>query len=312
MEKVVIAAASNIDSVRRKNKLSRTFLNGAAIYAGYASSTQVDTRIISCVGEEKENAEIIERAKKYRQDYLPNLDIITIKGGQSFRQIFEETEEGIVVKEKDYGNYNDWNPDIQSFETDVLLLGTGNPIFQKAVLDSCIHASHILLDSKLIHFDIRADKMDEMLKRVDTFFGTKEEIEQLLKNCGLPLHITTNLFKKYPNLKVIVEKNNKRGGRVFLQNGLFYTYQPEIPVEEICSDGAGDVFAGTYAASLSKNESMREIIRKSAQSAANSVRYFGIDKIKNGLNIDKSCRIIIEESRWLNGRDEKSTDRGNK
>ena len=312
-KEVVVAAASNVDCIKTENKVSKSFLNGAAVYAGYASSVNNKTKIISCVGEEDGNDEMIEKAKKYRSEKTPEFNIIKIKGGKSFRQFFGEKDGSLEVVDKDYGNYNDWDPDVEEFETDVLLLGTGNPIFQKAVLDSCKHAEHILLDSKLIHFQKRADKVDELLKRVDTFFGTKEEVEQLLKNCKLPITMTSSLFDKYPNLEVIVEKNAGKGGRVFLSDGTFYTYQPEIPKKELCSDGAGDVFAGTYASLLAKGENIKEIIEKSAQSAALSVSLFGINKAKKGLEIDNSYRIIVKEGRWKNrdGRESKDTNRSN-
>ena len=313
MEKVVIAAASNIDHIEIDGKKSKSFLNGAAVYAGYASAIRNETRVITCVGDEPENEEILMKSQKYSRSESPKLDIIKIKDGKSFRQTFTEVDGKLEVTDKDYGNYNDWEPEIQQFSTDTLLLGTGNPLFQKCVLDSCTHANNILLDSKLIHFKVRADKVDELLKRVDTFFGTKEEIEQLLRNCDLPVTMTSSLFEKYPNLQVIVEKNAGEGGRVFVKNGTLYRYQPVRPSEEICVDGAGDIFSGTYAGLLSKGENLKEVIRKSAEVAAESVKHFGIRKIKKGLTASSDIKVMIEESRWKSkdGRDEKDTDRSN-
>ena len=125
--------------------------------------------------------------------------------------------------------------------------------------------------------------------------------------------MTSALFEKYPNLQVIVEKNAGQGGRVFVSDGTLYRYQPVQPSQEICVDGAGDVFAGIYAGMLSKEENLNEVIRKSAEIAAESVKHFGIDKIRSGLTTSSNTKIIIEESRWKfrNGRDEKDTNRGN-
>lgn len=313
MEKVVIAAASNIDHIEIKERKSKSFLNGAAVYAGYASATQNQTRVITCVGDEPENEEILIRAEKYRTNQVPELDIIKMNGGKSFKQTFTEVDGKLEVTGKDYGNYNDWAPEVPEFSTDTLLLGSGNPIFHKCILDACTDVKHVLLDSKLIHFKVRADKVDALLKRVDTFFGTREEIEQLLKNCNLPVTMTSALFDRYPNLQVIVEKNSGEGGRVFVKDGTLYRYQPFKPSEEICVDGAGDVFAGIYAGMLSKGENLREVIRKSAEIAAESVKHFGIGKIRSGLTASSDIKIIIEEGRWKsrNGRDEKDTNRSN-
>jgi len=311
MERVVIAAASNIDHIVINGVKSKSFLNGAAVYAGYASAMQNKTRVITCVGDEPENEEALIKSQNYNKSQYPEINFIKIKDGKSFKQTFTEVDGKLEVTDKDYGNYNEWEPDVPQFSTDTLLLGTGNPIFQKCVLDSCTHANNILLDSKLIHFKVRADKVDELLKRVDTFLGTKEEMEQLLRNCDLPITMTSALLEKYPNLKVIVEKNSGKGGRVFVKDGTLYRYQPIQPSQEICVDGAGDVFAGTYAGLLSKGENLKEVIRKSAEVAAESVKHFGIRKIKRGLTASSDIRVVVEESRWKSKdeRDEKDTDR---
>jgi len=108
-------------------------------------------------------------------------------------------------------------------------------------------------------------KMDALLKRVDTFFGTQEEIRQLLQNCGLPITMTSELFNKYPNLKVIVEKNAGDGGRVFTSDGTLYKYQPEKPSNEKCVDGAGDVFAGVWSGMLSNGEDLKSCATESVE-----------------------------------------------
>lgn len=307
MEKLVIGACSNIDTIKNNDKEGTKFLNGASIYSGFAAAAKTPTRVITCVGDEEENDKIIKVASKYREEKVPELDVIKIKDGKSFRQTFEPTRTSFEVIDKDYGNYNDWNPDVPEFETDTLLLGTGNPIFQKAVLDSCTKSNHILLDSKLIHLQVRKEKVDALLKRVDTFFGTKEEVEQLLENCQLPKIMTTLLFKKYPNLKVIIEKNAGKGGIAYLEDGRFYKYEPEREEREICSDGAGDVFAGTYAAEISNGKSVKESIVSAAKSAAESVKHFGMHKVRLNDN-EKDIVIKLDEGRWKS-KDEKDTNR---
>ena len=306
MEKLVIGACSNIDTLKVGNKISRPFLNGASIYSGYTAELIAPTRIITCIGDEPKNLEIIENAKRYRDNKNPEFDIIIIKDGKSFKQSFELIGTEISVVDKDYGNYNDWNPDVPKFETNTLLLGTGNPVFQKAILDSCEKANHILLDSKLIHLQRRMDKVNDLLKKVDTFFGTKEEVMQLLENCNLPPVMITSLFNIYPNLKTIVEKNNRKGGRVFLSDGTLYTYEPEYSFQEVCSDGAGDVFAGAYSAEIANGENIKQAIKTAAQYAAESVRHFGMKKIQT-IN-QRKVPIRIEERRWK-VRDEQDTNR---
>lgn len=309
MKQVVIAAASNIDHIKIGENISKEFLNGASIYAGFASAEQAETEVITCIGSEKAYEDIIKRLKTYRNKNIPDFHIIRINEGKSFKQTFEIVDGKLEVTHKDYGNYNDWAPEIPEFKTDTLLLGTANPVFQKCVLDSCTQANHILLDSKLIHFLIRADKVDELIKKVDTLFGTREEIEQLLKNCELPVTMTSSIFRKYPNLQVIIEKSAEKGGRVFKSDGTLYTYQPVQPVNELCTDGAGDVFAGVYASLLSEGKDLKEIIRSSAEIAAESVKYFGINKVKHGIEqISPEIKIIIEESRWKSRNEQSKED----
>lgn len=309
MKQVVIAAASNIDHIKIGENISKEFLNGASIYAGFASAEQAETEVITCIGSEKAYEDIIKRLKTYRNKNILDFHIIRINEGKSFKQTFEIVDGKLEVTHKDYGNYNDWAPEIPEFKTDTLLLGTANPVFQKCVLDSCTQANHILLDSKLIHFLIRADKVDELIKKVDTLFGTREEIEQLLKNCELPVTMTSSIFRKYPNLQVIIEKSAEKGGRVFKSDGTLYTYQPVQPVNELCTDGAGDVFAGVYASLLSEGKDLKEIIRRSAEIAAESVKYFGINKVKHGIGqISPEIKIVIEESRWKSRNEQSKED----
>ena len=45
MEKLVIGACSNIDTLKVGNKISRPFLNGASIYSGYTAELIAPTRI---------------------------------------------------------------------------------------------------------------------------------------------------------------------------------------------------------------------------------------------------------------------------
>ena len=307
MERLVIGACSNIDTIKNNEKEGTKFLNGASIYSGFAAAAKVPTRVITCVGDEEENDRIIKVARKYREEKVPILDVIKIEGGKSFRQTFEPQRTSFEVVDKDYGNYNDWNPDVPEFETDTLLLGTGNPIFQKAVLDSCKKANHVLLDSKLIHLKVRKEKVDALIKRVDTFLGTKEEVEQLLENCGLSKVMKTALFSKYPNLKVIIEKNAGKGGIVYLNDGTLYKYEPEIEQREICSDGAGDVFAGTYAAEIANGKNVKDSVMSAAKVAAESVKHFGIHKVRLNNN-EKDIVIKMDESRWKS-KGEKDTDR---
>ena len=312
VNKLVIGCCSNIDNIYFLQRESKNFLNGASIYSGYSAARILPTTVITCVGDEPENDELIEKAKKYREFGVPRFDIIKIRGGKSFRQTFgREKEKGLEVIGKDYGNYNDWNPDVPEFQTKTLLLGTANPIFQKAVLDSCIHSDNIMLDSKCVHIQKRANKVNELLRRVDTFFGTDEEIEAVLKNFGLINGVSaTTLFSIFPNLKVIISKSGAKGGTAYLKDGTYYKYAPVKPATEICSDGAGDVFAGTYAAQITIGKSVKEAILESAKSASESVKHFGINKVQKIENID-NVKINIEEGRWKREH-EQDTNRSSK
>ena len=312
MSKLVIGCCSNIDKIYYLQRESKSFLNGASIYSGYAASRIIPTIVITCVGDEPENDELIEKAKKYREFNVPQFNVIKIQGGKSFRQTFVVSDNNAFeVTSKDYGNYNDWNPDVPKFQTNILLLGTANPIFQKAILDSCIHSDNIMLDSKCVHIQNRANKVNELIRKVDTFFGTDEEIKAVLENFGLIHEVdATALFSIFSNLSVVVNKSGAKGGTVFLKDGTYYKYMPDEPAIEICSDGAGDVFAGTYAAQIASGKSIKDAIIESAKSASESVKHFGMDKAQKIENID-NVKINIEEGRWKREH-EKDTNRSSK
>jgi Sugar kinases, ribokinase family len=278
---VVVTGAINWESING----GPLELGGGALYAAAACARISNTKIISCVGNDVD----FDIIKNLSAEFNLSTDGIEIIEGRTFKWFVEysENQNEITKEVHNYGDYDNMLPSPKPVDTKVLLLSTGHPNLQIKVMDAMLSKytpKYILLDSKKVHIKKRFAQIVKLLKKTNVFFATEEEINLLYEYKETnSLEMIFNFFKE---LKIIVIKKGSEGGHIIFRDGIIYDYKTTAPNKVIDTTNAGDIFAGTFAALLSKGSiESHEYIKKIALHAANiaalSVCFKGKQKIIN-------------------------------
>ena len=258
-------------------------LGGAATYIGLAASVlNTDVSLVSVVGGD------------FPQEYL---DMMTKKGINT---------EGIeIIKEgKTFfwsGKYhNDLNSRdtlatelnvLENFEpkipqsadnAEVLLLGNLHPAVQLSVLEKMkSRPKVVILDTMNFWMDHTWDLLMEVIAKTDVITIDDEEARQLSGEYSL-----TKAAQKIHQLgpRYVIIKKGEHGALLFSEGKIFAI--PALPLEDVFDPtGAGDTFAGGFAAHLATTEgisfeNMKTAIIVGSAMASFTVEKFGTERLK--------------------------------
>ncbi len=258
-------------------------LGGAATYIGLAASVlNTDVSLVSVVGGD------------FPQEYL---DMMTKKGINT---------EGIeIIKEgKTFfwsGKYhNDLNSRdtlatelnvLENFEpkipqsadnAEVLLLGNLHPAVQLSVLEKMkSRPKVVILDTMNFWMDHTWDLLMEVIAKTDVITINDEEARQLSGEYSL-----TKAAQKIHQLgpRYVIIKKGEHGALLFSEGKIFAI--PALPLEDVFDPtGAGDTFAGGFAAHLATTEgisfeNMKTAIIVGSAMASFTVEKFGTERLQ--------------------------------
>lgn len=258
-------------------------LGGAATYIGLSASVlKTDVSLVSVVGGD------------FPQEYLDmltskniNIDGVEIvKDGKTFfwsgRYHNDLNSRDTLVTELNVlENFNPIVPE-SAKNSEVLLLGNLHPAVQLSVLEKMSQRPKlVILDTMNFWMDNTWDLLQEMIKKTDVITINDEEARQLSGEYSL-VKAAQKIHEMGPDFVII--KKGEHGALLFNEGKVFAI--PALPLEDVFDPtGAGDTFAGGFAAHLAKTgdfsfDNMKSALIVGSAMASFTVEKFGTEKMK--------------------------------
>lgn len=271
-------------------------LGGAATYIGLSASvTKTDVGLVSVVGGD------------FPQEYLDmltskniNVDGVEIvKDGKTFfwagkYHIDLNTRDTLVTELNVLENFDPKIPDSMQ-DAEVLLLGNLHPAVQLSVLEKMNKRPKlVILDTMNFWMDNTWDLLMEMIAKTDVITINDEEARQLSGEYSL-VKAAQKIHTMGPEFVII--KKGEHGALLFHEGKIFAI--PALPLEEVFDPtGAGDTFAGGFAAHLAKTgdfsfNNMKSAIIVGSALASFTVEKFGTERISEVTAKDLNDRVAI-------------------
>lgn len=281
--KLLVVGSMAFDAIETPFGKTDKILGGAATYIGLASAIlKTDVSLVSVVGGD------------FPQEYFDmltsrnvNVDgVEVIKEGKSFfwsgRYHNDLNTRDTLATEVNV--LADFDPKVPAHaqEAEVLLLGNLDPSVQLSVLQKMAKRPQlVILDTMNFWMDIAWDKLMEMIQHTDVITINDEEARQLSKEYSL-VKAAQKIHEMGP--KYVIIKKGEHGALLFHDGKIFAI--PALPLEDVFDPtGAGDTFAGGFAAHLAKTgdfsfENMKSAIIIGSAMASFTVEKFGTERLE--------------------------------
>lgn len=257
-------------------------LGGAATYIGLSAAVlDTDVSLVSVVGGD------------FPQEYL---DLMTsknigidgveiVKDGKTFFWSGKyhndlNTRDTLVTELNVLENFDPKVP-ADSADAEVLLLGNLHPAVQLSVLEKMNQRPKlVILDTMNFWMDLTWDLLMDMIAKTDVICINDEEARQLSGEYSL-VKAAQKIHTLGP--KFVIIKKGEHGALLF-HNGQIFAI-PALPLEEVFDPtGAGDTFAGGFAAHLAKTgdfsfENMKSALIVGSAMASFTVEKFGTERL---------------------------------
>lgn len=296
--KIVAVGTVAFDAIETPFGKTDKILGGAATFIGLSASTlQVDVDLISVVGGD------------FPQEYLKLLEnkgintkgIEIIPNGKTFFWSGKyhndmNSRDTLVTELNVLENFEPKLPENPQ-NAEIILLGNLHPAVQLSVLEQVKNPKLIILDTMNFWMDLTWDLLMQVIKKVDVITINDEEARQLSGEYSL-VKAAKKIHEMGPSYVII--KKGEHGALLFGESKIFVA--PALPLEEVFDPtGAGDTFAGGFAAYLAKTEdlsfdSMKNAIIYGSALASFCVEKFGTERIQNVTNQELNNRLSIFKS----------------
>ncbi|MBB4805845.1 sugar/nucleoside kinase (ribokinase family) [Chryseobacterium defluvii] len=292
--KLLVVGSVAFDAIETPFGKTDKILGGAATFIGITSSILgVPSGIVSVVGGD------------FPQEYLDMLTdrnvniegIEIIKDGKTFFWSGRyhndlNTRDTLVTEVNVLENFDPKIPDSMQ-DSEVLLLGNLHPGVQLSVLEKMNQRPKlVILDTMNFWMDTAWDTLMEMIAKTDVITINDEEARQLSGEYSL-----VKAAKKIHTMgpKFVIIKKGEHGALLFHDNKIFAI--PALPLEEVFDPtGAGDTFAGGFAAYLAKKgkfdfETMKSALIVGSAMASFTVEKFGTERLQEVKESDMFSRL---------------------
>ena len=172
---------------------------------------------------------------------------------------------------------------------DILLLGNLHPSTQLSVLNgmSC-RPKLVILDTMNFWMNHTWDLLMEVIAKSDVITINDEEARQLSGEYSLP-KAAQKIHKMGP--KYVIIKKGEHGALLFSKGKVFAI--PALPLEEVFDPtGAGDTFAGGFAAHLAATKSISFENMKTAVIVGSAMASFTVEKFGTERLLEVSPMIL--------------------
>ena len=178
-------------------------------------------------------------------------------------------------------------------DAEILLLGNLHPGVQLSVLEKMKNRPKlVILDTMNFWMDSAMDILLQMIAKTDVISINDEEARQLSGEYSL-VKAAKKIHELGPQFVII--KKGEHGALLFHEGKIFAI--PALPLEEVFDPtGAGDTFAGGFAAYLAKKEdfsfeTMKSALIVGSAMASFTVEKFGTEKLQQVTEAEIVARI---------------------
>ncbi|UTX48396.1 PfkB family carbohydrate kinase [Chryseobacterium sp. MA9] len=292
--KLLVVGSVAFDAIETPFGKTDKILGGAATYIGITSSILgVKSGIVSVVGGDfpQEHLDMFT-------DRGVNIEGIEIvKEGKTFFWSGKyhndlNTRDTLVTEVNVLENFDPKIPDSMQ-DAEILLLGNLHPGVQLSVLEKMNNRPKlVILDTMNFWMDSAWDILMDMIAKTDVITINDEEARQLSGEYSL-VKAAKKIHTMGPDYVII--KKGEHGALLFHDNKVFAI--PALPLEDVFDPtGAGDTFAGGFAAYLAKKEkidfdTMKSALIVGSAMASFTVEKFGTERIEEVSEADMFSRL---------------------
>ena len=274
--KLLVVGSVAFDAIETPFGKTDKILGGAATYIGIASSIlNVKSGIVSVIGGDFPQADL---------DMLTargvNIEgIEMVKEGKTFFWSGKyhndlNSRDTLVTEVNVLENFDPKIPESMQ-DAEILMLGNLHPGVQLSVLERMKNRPKlVILDTMNFWMDSAWDTLMLMIAKTDVITINDEEARQLSGEYSL-VKAAKKIHEMGPEFVII--KKGEHGALLFHDGKIFAI--PALPLEEVFDPtGAGDTFAGGFAAYLAKKENFSFETMKSALIVGSAMASFTVEK----------------------------------
>lgn len=280
--KLLIVGSVAFDAIETPFGKTDKIVGGAATYIAITSSLlNVPCGVVSVIGDDfgNENIDIFKK----RNINIEGLEIV--EGGKSFFWSGKyhndlNTRDTLVTEVNVLENFDPKVPDSMQ-DADILLLGNLHPLVQLSVLEKMHQRPKlVILDTMNLWMDTAMEDLKKMIAKTDVISINDEEARQLSGEYSL-VKAAKMIHEMGP--KFVIIKKGEHGAILFHDGKVFAV--PALPLEEVFDPtGAGDTFAGGFAAYIAKKgdfefETMKAAVIVGSALASYTVEKFGTERL---------------------------------
>lgn len=281
--KLLVVGTIAFDAIETPFGKTDKILGGAATFIGLAASVvQVDAHLVSVVGGDfpQEYFDLL----KSRNLNIDGVEII--KEGKSFFWSGKyhndlNSRDTLVTELNVLADFQPKVPD-HAKDAEVLMLGNLDPLVQLSVLDQMTtRPKLVILDTMNFWMDIALENLMKVIAKTDVITINDEEARQLSGEYSL-VKAAQKITAMGP--KFVIIKKGEHGALLFGEGKVFAV--PALPLEDVFDPtGAGDTFAGGFAAYLTSKgefsfERMKSAIIVGSALASFTVEKFGTEMLQ--------------------------------
>ena len=274
--KLLVVGSVAFDAIETPFGKTDKILGGAATYIGIASSIlNVKSGIVSVIGGDFPQADLDMLTA--RGVNIEGIEIV--KEGKTFFWSGKyhndlNSRDTLVTEVNVLENFDPKIPESMQ-DAEILMLGNLHPGVQLSVLERMKNRPKlVILDTMNFWMDSAWDTLMLMIAKTDVITINDEEARQLSGEYSL-VKAAKKIHEMGPEFVII--KKGEHGALLF-HNGKIFAI-PALPLEEVFDPtGAGDTFAGGFAAYLAKKEDFSFETMKSALIVGSAMASFTVEK----------------------------------
>lgn len=292
--KLLVVGSVAFDAIETPFGKTDKILGGAATYIGIASSIlNVESGIVSVIGGDFPQSDLDMLTS--RGVNIEGIEIV--KEGKTFFWSGKyhndlNSRDTLVTEVNVLENFDPKIPESMQ-DAEILLLGNLHPGVQLSVLERMKNRPKlVILDTMNFWMDSAWDTLMQMIAKTDVITINDEEARQLSGEYSL-VKAAKKIHEMGPEFVII--KKGEHGALLFHDGKIFAI--PALPLEEVFDPtGAGDTFAGGFAAYLAKKEdfsfeTMKSALIVGSAMASFTVEKFGTEKLQEVTESEMIARI---------------------
>jgi len=274
--KLLVVGSVAFDAIETPFGKTDKILGGAATYITLASSVlHVESGIVSIVGGDFPQSDMDMLSS--RGVNIEGIEIV--KDGKTFfwsgKYHNDLNSRDTLVTEVNVLEHFDPKIPESMQDAEILLLGNLHPGVQLSVLEKMnTRPKLVILDTMNFWMDSAMDILLQMIAKTDVISINDEEARQLSGEYSL-VKAAKKIHEMGPEFVII--KKGEHGALLFHEGKIFAI--PALPLEDVFDPtGAGDTFAGGFAAYLAKKEDFSFENMKSALIVGSAMASFTVEK----------------------------------